>query len=65
MTIKKTDTIAEVLEKKGEEAAEILLEAGMGCVGCAMASGETLEQGCKAHGISDKEIDEIVNKLNG
>ena len=45
-------------------AGEILFESGMHCIGCAMASGETLEQGCAAHGMSKKEIDELIKKLN-
>lgn len=45
-------------------AAEILFEAGMGCVGCAMAMTETIEQGCLAHGMNKKDIDELIKKLN-
>jgi hypothetical protein len=29
-----------------------------------MSQMESLEDGCKAHGMSDKEINEIVEKLN-
>jgi len=42
----------------------ILLEAGLGCVGCPMMSQETIEQGCKAHGLSNEEIDELIKKIN-
>jgi len=47
------------------DSAQVLFEAGMGCCGCPMAQEETLEDGCKAHGMSDKDVDEIVKKLNG
>ena len=47
-----------------EKAAEILFESGMMCIGCPMGMQETLEQGCKAHGMSDKEISKLVEKLN-
>ncbi len=46
------------------ESAEILFDTGLSCVGCPMAMQETLEQGCLAHGIGKKEIDELVKKLN-
>lgn len=46
------------------KAAEILMEAGLGCLGCAMAHFETLEQGLLAHGLEEKEIDKIIKELN-
>ena len=46
------------------EAAEILFEEGMMCIGCPMAQQETIEQGCKAHGMKQKDIDNLINKLN-
>ncbi len=61
--IKKTDLIRAVVEKHPESAA-VLLSAGMGCIGCAMARMETIEQGAKAHGFSDEDVDELVKKLN-
>jgi hybrid cluster-associated redox disulfide protein len=47
------------------EAVEILFEAGLGCIGCPMAQMESLEDGCKAHGMSKKEIDELIKRVNG
>ncbi len=46
------------------DAAEILFEAGMSCIGCPMAMQETLEEGCQAHGMSKKEIDKLIEGLN-
>ena len=63
MKITKKTLMSEILEKK-PEAAKLLIEAGMHCVGCPMAMQETLEQGCKAHGMNKKQIDELVKKLN-
>lgn len=45
-------------------AAEILMDAGLGCIGCSMAQFETIEQGLMAHGFSNKEIDDIIEELN-
>lgn len=61
--ITKKTPMSKILEEN-ENASEILFEAGMGCVGCSMAMHETLEDGCKAHGMSDKEINKLVEKLN-
>jgi len=49
---------------KNPEAAEILFEAGMACVGCPMAMSETIEQGCLAHGMTKKQIDKLLKELN-
>jgi len=46
------------------KAGEILFEIGMSCIGCPMAMQETIEQGCLAHGMNKKEIDEVLKKLN-
>lgn len=53
----------EILEEK-PEVAEILFEAGLSCFGCPMAMEETLEQGCLAHDMTKKQINELVEKLN-
>ena len=58
--IDKKMSFAEVLNKY-PEAAEVFMNEGMHCFGCAMASGETIEQGCLAHGLNP---DEIIEKAN-
>lgn len=49
---------------RNEKAAELLFKIGLTCIGCPAAMNEILEQGCKAHGMSDKEIDELIKRLN-
>ena len=63
MKITKNTIMSEILEEK-PEAAKLLTEAGMHCVGCPMAMQETLEQGCMAHGMNKKQMDELVEELN-
>ena len=63
MKITAKTKIIEVLDAN-EKAAEILFDAGLACVGCSMVAMETLEQGCKAHGMTKEEIDKLVEKLN-
>ena len=52
------------LLNKNPESAEILFEAGLTCVGCPMAANETIEQGCLAHGMTKKQINELIKRLN-
>ncbi len=63
MKISKKTKLSKLIEIN-PDASKILFEAGMHCLGCAMASEETLEQGCKTHGIDKKDIDKLVIKLN-
>ena len=60
MKIEKTTKIGELLENSPEKA-DILLEAGMHCLGCPASQEETIEEACMVHGI---DIDEILEKLN-
>ncbi|MEZ4510101.1 MAG: DUF1858 domain-containing protein [Eubacteriales bacterium] len=55
--------IAQVIELD-RGTAEILMNSGMHCLGCAMSHGETIEQACAVHGIdSDALIGEINSYL--
>lgn len=63
MKITKKTTISEVLIEN-PQAGKKLFEAGLHCVGCPMASQESIEDGLKAHGFSDKEIDKLINDIN-
>jgi hybrid cluster-associated redox disulfide protein len=61
--IAKNMTFAEILQKH-PEAGDVLFESGLHCIGCGMAMYETLEQGCLSHGMSKKEIDALIIKVN-
>lgn len=60
MKIEKTIKIGELLEKCPEKA-DILLEAGMHCLGCPASQEETLEEACVVH---DIDVEELIEKLN-
>lgn len=62
MKITKNTNIAELLEKH-PETAEVFMGFGLHCSGCMAAIFDTLEQGAKAHGLSDETIGEIVRAL--
>ncbi len=52
------------LMHKYPTAAWIMVEEGIGCFGCGAAQFETIEEGLKAHGKDEKEIKEILKKMN-
>ena len=58
--IEKTTKIGELLEMAPEKA-EILLSAGMHCLGCPASSAETIEEACEVHGI---DVENLLEKLN-
>ena len=55
--------IADIVSKH-PETANIMLEGGMHCIGCAVAASESLEDGAIAHGLTEKQIDAMVKKMN-
>jgi hybrid cluster-associated redox disulfide protein len=59
MTLTADSTIHQILREK-PEAADILFRFGMGCLGCALARGETLREAAQAHSIP---LDELVDAL--
>ena len=60
MEITKNTKIGELLEVAPDKA-EILLAAGMHCLGCPASQAETLEEACAVHGI---DVGILVEKLN-
>ena len=60
MTITKDMSIMEVVQKY-PDTAMVFMYAGMGCIGCAAARFENIEQGAAAHGI---DIDGLIEALN-
>ena len=58
--IDKNIKIGELLEKSPEKA-EILMMAGMHCLGCPASLSETLEEACAVHGI---DVEDLVKELN-
>lgn len=57
--ITKDMTIGEIL-RTAPDAAPVLMEAGMHCVGCPSAQGETLEEAAMVHGM---DIEALMGKL--
>lgn len=61
--IDKEKNIAEVL-KENPEALDVFLTFGLHCAGCPASAFDTIEEGAKNHGLSDKEVEELVQRIN-
>lgn len=58
--ITKDSIIGDIIKEK-PETVKILMDYGMGCLGCPSAAMERLEQACEIHGI---DLDEVLAKIN-
>jgi hybrid cluster-associated redox disulfide protein len=63
LKINKKMTIAELMTID-PMIPNILMREGMHCVTCGSAAGETLEQAGDVHGMTDSQIDDLVDRLN-
>jgi len=59
--ITKDMPIGEVVSKY-PETADVFIKHGLHCIGCPIASLESIEQGAKAHGIDVKKLIDDLNK---
>ena len=60
MVITKEMGIRDAVQKYPKTAA-VFMEYGMGCLGCAAAQFENIEQGATVHGI---DVDALIVALN-
>lgn len=60
MAITKDMSILDVVQKY-PDTVDVFVNAGMGCLGCAAAHFENIEQGAMAHGI---DVDVLIDGLN-
>ena len=60
MTITKDMSIMEVVQTY-PDTVPVFMQSGMGCIGCAAAHFENIEQGALAHGI---DVDALIASLN-
>ena len=62
-TVKKNELIKNI-ENDCPRAIELFIEYGLYCIHCFFNQYETLEQGAKVHGMSDEEIERMVQEVN-
>ena len=55
------DTVIGDIIDQAPQAFVMFQAIGMHCMGCAMASGENVEEACAAHGV---DVDKFVEKVN-
>lgn len=60
--ITKEMTIGEIL-RTNPDVAPILMDAGMHCLGCPSAQGESLEEAAMVHGMNVEDLMEKIAAL--
>lgn len=58
--VTKATLISEIMDN-APDTLPLFQAIGMHCMGCAMASGENVEQACEAHGV---DADAFVTRIN-
>jgi hybrid cluster-associated redox disulfide protein len=61
MTITKEMSIVEVVQQY-PQTVQVFRDYGMGCLGCAAARFENIDQGAAAHGIDITALIDALNK---
>ena len=61
--ITKESIIGDVL-KKHPKSADVMFKHGLHCIGCHVSAFESIENGCKVHGMDEKQIDALVKEIN-
>ncbi|MBS3159292.1 DUF1858 domain-containing protein [Candidatus Woesearchaeota archaeon] len=52
------------LMKKYPDSINIMFKYGLHCISCGLSGTETLEDGCKAHFMSDGDIKNMIDEIN-
>ena len=58
--VTKSTVISDIM-MNAPDSAPLFQEIGMHCMGCAMATGENVEEACMAHGV---DVDAFLARLN-
>ena len=57
--------IATILEKGGKKAVETMEKYGLFCLTCDASIGESVEEGCKIHGVDKQKTELLIKELEG
>ncbi|AKN31273.1 disulfide oxidoreductase [Clostridium carboxidivorans P7] len=60
MKVEKQTLIKDIV-KMGQEAVQVLMDFGMGCIGCPSSQAESIEQAAAVHGI---DVEKLLERLN-
>jgi hybrid cluster-associated redox disulfide protein len=61
--VKKEDKIGKLIRNFPQTIA-VFNDFELFCVGCPASENETIEEGVKAHGKTEEELNELVEKIN-
>lgn len=59
----KYDLVGMIMQES-PRATELLTEYGLHCVGCFLSEHDTLATGAQMHGMTEEEIDEMIEEIN-
>ena len=62
--VTKNMLMSEIVERYPELVEVLTYDYGLHCVSCFAAEMETLEQGASGHGMSEEEVETMVDSLN-
>jgi CMP-N-acetylneuraminate monooxygenase len=57
-------SIADIIEKYGNPVLHILEKFGLYCAGCEASMGEKIIDGCRLHGLSSKQTEDLIYEIN-
>ncbi len=60
--VNKETRIGEIVQKY-PESIDILMAAGLHCLGCAASQMESLEDACMVHGIDSQLLEDALNQV--
>ena len=55
------ETVISEIMMNAPDCVPLFQQIGMHCMGCALATGENVEEACNAHGV---DVDAFLQKLN-
>ena len=61
--ITKDTVIGDILDI-APQTAPIFFSIGMHCLGCPSSRGETVEEACMVHGLTDAQMDKLLAIVN-
>lgn len=62
--IAKNSNLGDLIQAYPQLAQVLIEDYGLHCAGCYAAAFDSLEQGAQIHGMSEKQIGEMVKRLN-
>jgi len=53
-----------IIMQESPRSVELLSEYGIHCVSCFFSEFDTLQNGAQMHGMTEEEMDEMINEVN-